>query len=71
MPKDETKTIIGATLFILAFAVASSLMIKPGVPEKSESFMGSWACTTDIQICPDGTEVNRVPPYCKVAACPN
>lgn len=64
------KTIIGGTLFILAFAVFSSMMIKPGA-EVSEAVQGSWACTTDVQICPDGSAVNRIPPYCKFAACPN
>lgn len=28
-------------------------------------------CTTEARICPDGTEVKRVPPSCEFATCPN
>lgn len=28
------------------------------------------ACTQDAKICPDGSSVGRVPPFCKFAPCP-
>lgn len=28
-------------------------------------------CTLDVRVCPDGTEVARVPPSCEFAPCPN
>ena len=69
--KEDMRTVIGGTIFILLFAFASHLVIKGSSVEKVEAVQGSWACTTDVYICPDGTEVGRTPPYCKFASCPN
>lgn len=31
---------------------------------------GQVVCTLDALLCPDGSYVGRVPPYCQFAACP-
>jgi hypothetical protein len=69
--KEEMRTIIGGTVFILLFAMFSSFIIGDSSKKEVEAAQGSWACTTDIYICPDGSEVSRTPPYCKFASCPN
>ena len=69
--KEEMRLVIGGTVFILLFAFVSNMVIGSSQEELSENFSGSWACTTDVQICPDGSTVGRTPPYCMFAACPN
>lgn len=69
---EEMRAVIFGTLFVLVFAFFSDLLVsaerkKPEI----ESSYGSWACSADVYICPDGTEVPRTPPYCKFAECPN
>jgi len=72
MMRTETRAILGGTIFILLFGIASSAFINNSysIP-RPETAYGSWACTTDAQVCPDGSTVGRVPPYCQFAQCPN
>ncbi len=67
--RTDTEIIIVGTIFVLLFGLVSRLMILRHTP-LAEQDLGSWACTADAQICPDGTSVGRVPPYCLFAACP-
>ncbi|MBX4181642.1 hypothetical protein KW807_02145 [Candidatus Parcubacteria bacterium] len=69
---NETRTILMSAVFILIFGMFSSLLIARGASNShgQEAFKGSWACTTDVEMCPDGTFVSRTPPYCQFAACP-
>lgn len=68
--KEEMRLVIAGTVFILVFAFLSSFVMGGSQEELPEGAYGSWACTTDVQVCPDGTEVGRTPPYCRFAACP-
>lgn len=67
---QEFKTVIGGTIFVLLFGLFSNFIIsRESQSYKEESSLGSWACTTDVYVCPDGSTVGRTPPYCKFAAC--
>lgn len=68
--KTDIRTIVGGTLFILLFAIVSNVIIESSSVDAQSSY-GSWACTTEVQICPDGSVVGRTPPYCKFASCTN
>lgn len=65
--KADTPLIILTTFFILLFGVLSSHLA--GSTQPVETFAGSWACTADIRVCPDGSTVGRTPPYCQFALC--
>lgn len=65
----DTTIVIGSTIFILLFGVLSSYVAKGSVSPSSE-FFGSWSCTAELRVCPDGSTVSRTPPYCQFAACP-
>ncbi len=67
--KTETRLIIGSTVFIILFGMVSNFVINSSAHNQSETFSSSWACTADIQVCPDGREVTRTPPYCQFASC--
>ncbi len=64
--------ILGAAVLLILFAFLSNLVAvkedAPSIPPDNSN--GSWACTADAFICPDGTGVGRVPPYCHFAPCP-
>ncbi len=66
----DTTIVIGSTVFILLFGMLSSY-IASNAPRDSQEFFGSWSCTADLQVCPDGSTVTRTPPYCQFAACPH
>lgn len=66
--KADTNLIVVTTVFILLFGIISSYWASDSL-SRSEPINGSWACTTDIRICPDGTTVGRTPPYCQFASC--
>jgi len=70
---EEMRAIIIGTLFVLAFAFVSDLLVSKESEnfDTAEAAYGSWACSADVYVCPDGTEVYRTPPYCKFAACPS
>ena len=71
--KAETSLIINTTLGILLFGMVSSAIIShnsKSIPLVT-NFPGSWACTTDSNICPDGSMVGRVLAYCEFASCEN
>jgi hypothetical protein len=68
----ESRLVIAATIFVLLFGFISSLILSSQVGATDlEPFKGSWACTTDVKVCSDGTTVNRTPPYCQFAVCKN
>ena len=73
--KTDTRVVLGGTIFILLFGIVSSAVIGNSPTSKFLNLqtdpVGSWACTTDAQICPDSSTVGRVPPYCQFAQCPN
>ncbi len=66
--KVETNLIIYGTLAVLILGLLSAYLLKTFVPK--EKVNGSWACTADAMLCPDGSAVGRVPPYCHFAPCP-
>lgn len=37
---------------------------------EAESEANEVFCTRDAKVCPDGSEVGRIPPDCEFAACP-
>lgn len=65
----QTNLIIGGTVFILLFGLFSNYLLSD-YATPVETFEGSWACTADLRVCPDGSTVGRTPPYCQFAACP-
>ena len=65
--KDDIRIIVLVTLGLIIFALLSTR--APSTKIKSPE-RGSWACVADAFICPDGTGVGRVPPYCQFAPCP-
>ncbi|OHA91267.1 MAG: hypothetical protein A2758_02265 [Candidatus Zambryskibacteria bacterium RIFCSPHIGHO2_01_FULL_49_18] len=71
----ELKSIIIGTAAVILFGVFSSLILSQTFANsdfelQALEFSGSWSCTADFQICPDGSEVYRTPPYCHFASCP-
>ncbi|HEY4528549.1 MAG TPA: hypothetical protein VJJ48_01845 [Candidatus Paceibacterota bacterium] len=66
--KNEIRIIIGAAILLIIFAFLSTRVPRErnNIPDSN----GSWACTADAFICPDGTGVGRIPPYCHFAPCP-
>ncbi|OHA92013.1 MAG: hypothetical protein A3J09_00755 [Candidatus Zambryskibacteria bacterium RIFCSPLOWO2_02_FULL_51_21] len=69
--QPEIRTILTGTLLILVFGFFSYAVISHSLESPNNAFAGSWACTADVQICPDGSAVSRVPPYCQFAQCKN
>lgn len=70
--RTEANIILTGAGFIILFGMLSSFILS-GASKKSEiaqAYNASWACTTDTEICPDGSTVGRIPPYCQFAACP-
>jgi hypothetical protein len=68
--KTETQLIIGSAIFIILFGMVSSLVVNNfRVSAQTDKVLGSWACTADTKVCPDGSSVGRVPPYCQFASC--
>lgn len=69
MLKTDTNTIVvGAVVFMILLASLSTYLLNNS--SNVEPVEGSWACTTDAKICPDGSAVGRTPPYCQFAPCP-
>lgn len=66
--KTDTDIIVAFTVFLIIFGIFSSFLISRSAPESDP--VGSWSCTADYKVCPDGSEVVRVPPYCQFADCP-
>lgn len=67
--KDDTNIVVIGTLFILLFGMLSNVVITHQSSAVVETAQGSWACTTDVNMCPDGSYVGRVPPYCQFSLC--
>lgn len=67
MKKDLLFIVCGASA-ILIFALLTTLAKDEQYLERPEK-NGSWACAADTFLCPDGSSVKRVPPYCHFAAC--
>ena len=66
----DVRTIIWGTIFILLFGLFSYSIFSKSIAEPEETAInGSWACSADYAICPDGSEVYRTPPYCQFAPC--
>lgn len=66
----QTNLIIGGTVVILLFGLFSNYLLRD-YAAPVETIEGSWACTAEIKVCPDGSTVSRTPPYCQFAACPH
>jgi hypothetical protein len=72
--KKEAKIILTGAFVIILFGMLSSAVLKqrnalPTASARAEE-EGAFACTMDAKVCPDGTFVGRIPPYCQFAACP-
>lgn len=69
--RRETETILAGAFLIILFGIVSSYAVKHRAPATlTQEVRGSWACTTEVKECPDGTLVSRIPPYCLFASCP-
>ncbi len=68
MLKADVRIIVGATLFMLVLGVLTTYLVNHS--DTKPDPIGSWACTADAQLCPDGSSVGRIPPYCQFAPCP-
>ncbi len=73
MKKESRIILIGAFLIILfgmlSAAVLNSRQTMPTASARADE-KGSFACAMDAKVCPDGTFVGRIPPYCQFANCP-
>lgn len=79
--KTEARFILIGTFAILLFGLLSSALLRSNAstsflvektsPSEKVRQDDSLACTMDAKICPDGTFVGRVAPYCQFAACPS
>lgn len=70
--ETETRFIINSALGIILFGIFSSAVIGDATATDAlTTNIGSWACTAELEVCPDGSYVGRVPPYCHYAECPN
>lgn len=67
----ETNLILISTAIILIFGVISYNFVTGHAFRTADEVRGSWACTADAKICPDGSSVGRTPPYCQFASCPD
>ncbi len=68
--RKETDVIIIGTVLVLFFGLVSQFILSHRVPATlTEEYHGSWSCTADVYICPDGSEVGRIPPYCHFGPC--
>lgn len=65
----QGKIIILGAFLILVVGMYTSLFIDKEKTTVRDERTGAWACKVDTQMCPDGTTVGRVPPYCHFADC--
>lgn len=65
---DTNLIVIGTVIFMILLAFLSTYLLRNG--STTEPVDGSWACTADAKLCPDGSSVGRTPPYCQFAPCP-
>lgn len=73
--KKEARIILTGAFVIILFGMLSSAVLKskenlPSAAARAEE-EGSFACTMDAKVCPDGSFVGRIPPYCQFAVCPS
>lgn len=68
--RREDKFIIFGTLLILIMGAVSHYYMSRKDQLGVSIETGSYACTAEVQICPDGTQVGRVAPYCHFSPCP-
>jgi hypothetical protein len=68
--KTEAKIILTGAFVVMLFGLLSNAILNSDTTELgASSEEGSFACTMDAKVCPDGTYVGRIPPYCQFAAC--
>jgi hypothetical protein len=67
--KTEAKIILIGAFLVVLFGMLSNAILHTKGTELVSGEDGSFACTMDAKVCPDGTYVGRVPPYCQFAAC--
>jgi hypothetical protein len=68
--KTEFKIILTGAFVVMLFGLLSNAVLHSRTEDYSLGIeKGSFACTTDAQICPDGSYVGRIPPYCQFAPC--
>ena len=69
----ERNIIIATVVFLLfgmlSYALVNRFSIISDFEFRISDFNGSWSCTADLYVCPDGREVGRVPPYCHFTEC--
>jgi hypothetical protein len=70
--KTEARIILTGAMIVILFGLLSSALIKNNSSNfaRESTAEGNFACTMDAKVCPDGTYVGRIPPYCQFAACP-
>lgn len=57
-------------IVIVAAVVGYFVYTNYSNKQTNTSSRGTTACTEETRICPDGSNVSRVPPSCEFAACP-
>lgn len=68
--KTEFKLILAGAFMVVLFGMLSNAVLHTRRTDSQVSSQeGSFACTMDAKVCPDGTYVGRIPPYCQFAAC--
>lgn len=63
--------IIAVCIFIGIVAYIGAIWYHAIQLEKEAEAWGKYACTEEAMICPDGSSVGRVLPYCKFEKCPS
>jgi hypothetical protein len=76
--KKEARMILAGVLAVVMLAVLSGFVMETQAdtsasPQwiKEQVVREEIACTMEAKVCPDGTYVGRVAPYCQFAPCPN
>jgi hypothetical protein len=59
-------TKLGLIFFVLAFLALIGSLVKDFISRRDQA-----VCTLEAKVCPDGTNVGRMPPDCEFAPCPS
>jgi hypothetical protein len=70
MLSNEVRLVTVGTLLIISIGVLTDAFLNHKTPKVEALSQGSYACKADVYMCPDGTSVGRIAPYCQFASCP-
>lgn len=67
----KTKLLIALLIVVSVGALyAFSSIVSNNSEGEQEDFFEQEVCTLEVKVCPDGSEVGRIPPTCEFAPCP-